>query len=60
MARRRKSADPFADMAKKMEVLERELAAQSDALDRLKKMGTPSRVVRMADAAAAAAARKSA
>lgn len=41
MARRPKSAgiDPFADLTKKVEILEREMAVQRAALDRLKAMG---------------------
>jgi hypothetical protein len=43
MARRRgpASVDPFADLEKKTEILERELAVQRAALDRLKKLGAP-------------------
>ena len=40
MARRRKTADPFADLAKKVETLEREMATQREALLKLKQMGT--------------------
>ena len=41
MARRRATApvDPFADLAKKVEILEREMAVQRAALDKLKEMG---------------------
>ena len=42
MARRRKSADPFADLAKKVEILEREMATQREALVKLKEMGKAS------------------
>jgi len=43
MARRQRAAaaDPFADLAKKMEILEREMAVQRIALERLKQMGSP-------------------
>ena len=46
MARRPKTAgpDPFADLAKKMEVLEQELAVQRAALDKLKDLGAARRV----------------
>jgi hypothetical protein len=45
MARPRGTADvdPFADLAKKVEILEREMAVQRVALDKLKDMGTSSR-----------------
>ena len=41
MARRIRIAgiDPFADLAKKIEILEREMATQRVALERLKAMG---------------------
>ena len=40
MGRRPKAAglDPFADLAKKVEILEREMLLQEQALERLKKM----------------------
>jgi len=40
MGRRPKAAglDPFADLAKKAEILEREMLVQEQALERLKKM----------------------
>ncbi len=40
MGRRPKTAglDPFADLAKKVEILEREMLLQAQALERLKKM----------------------
>ena len=43
MARRRGTAsiDPFADLEKKVEILEREMAVQRAALERLKKMADP-------------------
>ena len=43
MARRRgpASVDPFADLEKKVEILEREMAVQRAALDRLKKLASP-------------------
>lgn len=43
MARRRgpASVDPFADLEKKAEILEQELAVQRAALDRLKEMAAP-------------------
>jgi hypothetical protein len=45
MARRRKVAglDLLTDLPRKLEVLERELAVQRAALDRLKEIGTPRR-----------------
>jgi hypothetical protein len=46
MARRSRLAalDPLADLAKKMEILERELAVQREAMDRLKELSTPPRL----------------
>ena len=44
MARRRKGADPFVDLAKKIEILEREMATQREALVKLKAMGAPAGV----------------
>ena len=43
MARRPRTAglDPLADLAKKTDVLERELRAQRFAMDRLKEIGAP-------------------
>lgn len=43
MARRRKAGadDPFADLASKTEILERELAVQRAAMERLKEMSQP-------------------
>ena len=43
MARRPRmaGADPLADLAKKSEILERELAAQREAFERLKALGAP-------------------
>ena len=38
-------ADLFADLARKMEILEEELKVQRAALDRLKKMGPADRVL---------------
>jgi hypothetical protein len=45
MARRPSAApaDPLADLARKVEILEREMATQRLALDRLKAMGKPRR-----------------
>jgi hypothetical protein len=45
MGRRPKSVglESTADLARKTEILEREMAAQREALDRLKQIGTPSR-----------------
>lgn len=42
MARQSSSAgsDPFADLAKKVEILERELSVQRTAMQRLKEMGS--------------------
>lgn len=44
MARRPRPAgpDPLADLAKKTDVLERELRTQRSAMDRLKEVGAPS------------------
>jgi len=44
MARRPRPAgpDPLADLAKKTDVLERELRIQRSAMDRLKEIGAPS------------------
>jgi hypothetical protein len=41
MASRSKAAaaDPFADLARKLEILEQEMAVQRRALDRLREMG---------------------
>jgi len=47
MARRRRSApgmDSLADLAEKVKILEREMAVQRKALERLKQMGTERRV----------------
>jgi hypothetical protein len=46
MARRSRSAatDPLADLARKLEILEREMALQREAMERLKAMRRPSRV----------------
>jgi hypothetical protein len=43
MARRPRTAgpDPLADLAKKTDVLERELRAQRSAMERLKELGAP-------------------
>ena len=43
MARRRgpAGADPFADLARKVEILEQEMAIQRAALDRLKEIAPP-------------------
>ena len=43
MARRRRTAgpDPLADLAKKTDILERELRTQRSAMDRLKQIGAP-------------------
>jgi hypothetical protein len=38
MARRRKTVDPFADLAKKIEILEREMSIQREALAKLRAM----------------------
>jgi hypothetical protein len=45
MARRRvtPTIDPLADLAKKVEILEREMAVQRQALARLKELGAPKR-----------------
>jgi hypothetical protein len=52
MARRRKTADPFADLAKKIEILEREMATQREALMKLKEMGAPAGAPRVRPPAA--------
>ena len=43
MARRPRTAgpDPLADLAKKTDILERELRTQRSAMDRLKQIGAP-------------------
>ncbi len=43
MARRPRTAgpDPLADLAKKTDILERELRTQKSAMDRLKQIGAP-------------------
>ena len=43
MARRPRTAgpDPLADLAKKSDILERELRTQRSAMDRLKQIGAP-------------------
>jgi hypothetical protein len=48
MARQRKApgVDPFADLAKKVEILEREMSIQRAALDRLKAMATSRHTLR--------------
>lgn len=48
MARPRKAPglDPFADLAKKIEILEREMSIQRAALDRLKSMSAPRQPLR--------------
>jgi hypothetical protein len=45
MAQRRSFApdDPFADLEKKVQILEREMAQQRAAMERLKTMGQPTR-----------------
>jgi hypothetical protein len=45
MSRRRSpaAADPLANLAEKLEILEREMAAQRAALERLKQMGAAPR-----------------
>jgi hypothetical protein len=58
MARPRKAlpSDPFSDLSKKTEILEREMTAQRAALERLKQIGmrpTPWRAGAVADASAA-------
>jgi hypothetical protein len=60
MARRRRPAaglEPFADLARKVQILERELAVQRQALDRLKELGP---APRRADTAPRPLARKTA
>lgn len=46
MARRSRSAatDPLADLARKLEILEREMEVQRQAMERLKAMRRPTRV----------------
>ena len=56
MARRPKTADPLADLAKKLEILEREMSTQREAIVKLKQMGAP----RMRPAESASPARRSA
>jgi hypothetical protein len=52
MARPRKSSrdDPFAELAKKTEVLEREMTAQRAAMERLKQMSTRPRPLQAGEA----------
>jgi hypothetical protein len=60
MTRRRRTApgmDSFEDLVRKVKVLEREMALQRKALDRLKQMGSERRVAAMR---AAVPARKTA
>jgi hypothetical protein len=40
MARRRKTLDPIQDLPKIMEILERELTVQRQAMDRLKQLAS--------------------
>jgi hypothetical protein len=60
MARRRKTADPFVDLAKKIEILEREMATQREALIKLKEMGTAAGAPRVRSNSAATAVRRTA
>ena len=62
MARRRNLApgDPLADLARKVEVLEREMATQRAALDKLKAMGTPRRTHAVTSPSAPADVRRTA
>jgi hypothetical protein len=55
MARPRKvpPSDPLSDLSRKTEILEREMAAQRDAIDRLKQLGTQRAQPLRATAAAA-------
>jgi hypothetical protein len=46
MPRRRKSLDPLADLPRIMEILERELSIQREAMDKLKQKARVSPVVR--------------
>ncbi len=39
MAPRRKTSDPLADLPRIMEILERELSIQREAMDKLKQLG---------------------
>jgi hypothetical protein len=48
MARRRKTIDPTADLPRVMEILERELSLQREAMDRLKAMSVDPRANRAA------------
>ena len=59
MAQRRSSeTDPFADLDKKVQILEREMALQTAAIERLKALGQRSR--REDDVITPVAARKTA
>jgi len=60
MARPRntRSSDPLSDLAKKTEILEREMTAQRAALDRLKQIGIRARPLRAGAAADAPAAKR--
>jgi len=60
MARPRKirSSDPFSDLSKKTEILEREMTAQRVALERLKQIGMRARPLRAGAVADASAAKR--
>ena len=60
MARPRKalSSDPFNDLSKKTEILEREMTAQRAAIERLKEIGMRVRPLRAGAVADASAARR--
>ena len=62
MARRRNLApgDPLADLARKVEILEREMATQRAALDKLKAMGKPRRTHAVTSPSAPADVRRTA
>ena len=60
MARPRKalSLDPFNDLSKKTEILEREMTAQRAAIERLKEIGMRARPLRAGAVADASAAKR--
>jgi hypothetical protein len=60
MPHRRTTADPFADLARKIEILEREMATQREALTKLKEMSAPAAPAAVRAAPAAAPIRRTA
>ena len=60
MARPRKAlpSDPFRDLSKKTEILEREMTAQRAALERLKQIGTRATPLRSGEAPVASTVKR--